>query len=270
MATDWVQDVFLPNTTPSDPSQRRLLVLDGHGSYTTTEFMWNCVINNVQLVYLPPHTSHVLEPLDLGVFSSLKSTYRKELSYRAQWGDKTIAGKRQFLELYYIAREKGLSVQNIKSGWQATGLWPISLRKPLLNRLLIPVKETDSQTANQDSQATNQLELTLSEKELAGLVMWLTPRKPNELRDQLISKVFSLQTLQLTIEKNKREFLEKQLEAARPRKKRKVQIDPNERFARIESIHRAQIEAGEMEEDCDKESDSELSTDEEDCIVVNC
>ncbi|KZL80478.1 transposase [Colletotrichum incanum] len=56
--------VFLPQTAPSQSGQVRLLILDGHGSHTTTEFMWQCYINNVHLLFLPPHTSHVLQPLD--------------------------------------------------------------------------------------------------------------------------------------------------------------------------------------------------------------
>ncbi len=42
--------------------------------------MWNCFNNNVYLVFLPAHTSHVLQPLDLSVFSPLKQAYRKYLN----------------------------------------------------------------------------------------------------------------------------------------------------------------------------------------------
>ncbi|KZL88191.1 transposase [Colletotrichum incanum] len=48
-AVTWLKRVFLPQTAPSQSSQARLLILDGHGSHTTTEFMWQCYINNVYL-----------------------------------------------------------------------------------------------------------------------------------------------------------------------------------------------------------------------------
>ena len=31
----WLEDVYLPQTTPEDPSDARLIILDGHGSHAT-------------------------------------------------------------------------------------------------------------------------------------------------------------------------------------------------------------------------------------------
>ena len=39
VALEWLIRVFIPRTQPSDPSQRQLLISDGHDSHTTTEFM---------------------------------------------------------------------------------------------------------------------------------------------------------------------------------------------------------------------------------------
>ena len=30
----WLEDIYLPQTTPTDPSDARLIILDGHGSHT--------------------------------------------------------------------------------------------------------------------------------------------------------------------------------------------------------------------------------------------
>ncbi|KAH9226091.1 hypothetical protein K456DRAFT_1154499 [Colletotrichum gloeosporioides 23] len=69
-AVEWLQRVFLPQTRPSQPDQARLLILDGHGSHTTMDFMWECYTNSVHLLFLPPHTSHVLQPLDQATLPS--------------------------------------------------------------------------------------------------------------------------------------------------------------------------------------------------------
>jgi hypothetical protein len=36
---EWLEDVFIPWTKLQDHSQRRLLILDGHDSHTTTDFI---------------------------------------------------------------------------------------------------------------------------------------------------------------------------------------------------------------------------------------
>ena len=58
------------------------------------------------------------------------------------------------------------------------------------------------------------------------------------------------------------------MEEARPRKRRRVKTSPNLKFADIEAIHRAQIEAGEIESDLDESNGSENPVDEADCIIV--
>lgn len=62
--------------------------------------------------------------------------------------------------------------------------------------------------------------------------------------------------------------LERQLESLRLSKRKKVELDPNKKFASIEDIHKAQIMAGVIKIDTDKKSEVKLTSDEEDCIVV--
>ncbi|KAH9231988.1 hypothetical protein K456DRAFT_1914359 [Colletotrichum gloeosporioides 23] len=137
-AVKWLQRVFLPQTRPSQPDQVRLLILDRHRSHTTTDFMWECYTNNIHLLFLPPHTSYILQPLNQSVFSPINAAYRKELSYLTQWNDSTIIGKRNFITCYQKARLAGLTESNIKSGWKYTGLWPVAAAKPLMSSLLLP------------------------------------------------------------------------------------------------------------------------------------
>lgn len=79
LALKWLKEVFLPLTAPEDPSQWRHLILDGHASHCSDEFMLACFDAKVWLNFLPPHTSQVLQPLDLGPFSVLKRAYRRLL-----------------------------------------------------------------------------------------------------------------------------------------------------------------------------------------------
>ena len=143
LALEWLQKVFLPQTAA--PGQRRLLILDGHRSHATTDFMWECYSHNVHLLYLPPHSSHITQPLDVAVFSALKAAYRRLLGNLALLCDATPIGKRGFLRCYCQARIEALIPRNILSGWRATGLWLVNVQKPLRNPLFL---NEDEPTAN--------------------------------------------------------------------------------------------------------------------------
>ena len=56
-------------------------------------------------LFLPARTSHILQPLDLGCFSSLKAAYRRLVSEYIARTDTTKVGKANFLEFYAKARE---------------------------------------------------------------------------------------------------------------------------------------------------------------------
>ena len=103
--------------------------------------MYECFKNNIYILYFPAHASHVLQPLDLSIFSPIKAAYRRYMGQLVRLTDSSPIGKRGFLICYIRARIEGLTIQNIKSGWRATGLWPISLRKPLLSPLLVDKKK---------------------------------------------------------------------------------------------------------------------------------
>lgn len=72
---NWLQQVFLPQTENDGGTQ--LLLCDNHGSHITVPFMFNCYTHGVQLLFMPSHSWHILQPLDVGVFLILKREYRK-------------------------------------------------------------------------------------------------------------------------------------------------------------------------------------------------
>ncbi|KEQ90523.1 hypothetical protein AUEXF2481DRAFT_55663, partial [Aureobasidium subglaciale EXF-2481] len=99
----WLQRIFHPKTQPNS-DKWRLLILDGHGSHTTIEFLWFCKQHKIFLLFLPAHSSHVLQPLDLGVFSPLKSRYRQQIADLAALDDASPIKKQRFVTCYHLAR----------------------------------------------------------------------------------------------------------------------------------------------------------------------
>jgi len=119
----WLTEVFEPNTLHRTVGSHRLLILDGHGSHVTPQFDLFCKEHLIITLCMPPHSSHLLQPLDVGCFSALKRSYGAEVSSLLRLGVNHV-DKADFLHLLRIARNKALSAQNIIQSFAATGLVP--------------------------------------------------------------------------------------------------------------------------------------------------
>jgi len=71
----WLRNVFDKHTRSRTVGRHRLLIIDGHGSHVTAEFHRFCADNAIILLCLPPYSSHLLQPLDVGCYSVLKRSY---------------------------------------------------------------------------------------------------------------------------------------------------------------------------------------------------
>ena len=128
-AIDWLTNIFLPETTCGD--RFRILVVDGHGSHATGEFMAICRANRVQLLFLPPHASHILQPLDLSCFAPIKARYRAAIANSSCFFGAGPVTKPRFISAYDKARQKSLTVSVITAGWRKSGMHPFNPNKPL-------------------------------------------------------------------------------------------------------------------------------------------
>ncbi|KAF2785425.1 DDE-domain-containing protein, partial [Melanomma pulvis-pyrius CBS 109.77] len=80
----------------------------------------------VELLFLPAHSSHVLQPLDLTGFSVVKSKYRHQIRKLSALDNAAPVKKKRFITCYDYAREEGLSERVIRAGWQAAGICPFN------------------------------------------------------------------------------------------------------------------------------------------------
>ena len=124
-AYEWLTTVFEPTTRPANSTLYRLLIMDGHGSHITANVIAYCMEHAIDLLILPPHTSHKLQPLDVSVFSPLKRALAAETDAAARLDSGRIQ-RVEWTSMYIRAREKALTLVNIVSGWKATGLEPLS------------------------------------------------------------------------------------------------------------------------------------------------
>jgi len=118
----WLQH-FIQHTEARTVGSHRLLIIDGHESHQSLAFQDLCGENRIIALCMPPHSSHILQPLDVGCFASLKQAYKKELRGLA---DSHIHhnGKKAFLASFGPVFDKAFSKDNILSSSRATGLVP--------------------------------------------------------------------------------------------------------------------------------------------------
>jgi hypothetical protein len=231
IAVEWLEKVFLPQTEPDDPSDGRLLIVDGHGSHTSDEFMSMCYLNNVYLLFFPAHTSHILQPLDLGCFSSLKTAYRRLVNEHTALADTTKIGKAQFLEFYAEARKIGLREQCVRSGWKATGLYPKSLAKPMGSRwVVVPKQPATPPSVTKD----------ISTPKRGGDVVQLFAEKNSSPASRryirLAARALDRVAIEVAMKDREIAALQEQLKQVNPPKRRKVVPDQNERFVNFAQI----------------------------------
>lgn len=74
---EWLHQYFDPDTRAKANEESRLLILDGHRSHVTDSFVIHYMDHRITLMRLPPHTSHILQPLDVGLFGPLKTALSK-------------------------------------------------------------------------------------------------------------------------------------------------------------------------------------------------
>ncbi|KIM43930.1 hypothetical protein M413DRAFT_68191, partial [Hebeloma cylindrosporum] len=69
LCSEWFTHSFIPQATARNSSKKPiLLVYDGHGSHDTLKIIDLAISHGIILFCLPPHTMHMLQPLDVGVF----------------------------------------------------------------------------------------------------------------------------------------------------------------------------------------------------------
>jgi hypothetical protein len=120
---DWLMNHFEPYTRARTVGKYRMLVLDGHSSHLTPQFDQFCSQHDIIPICMPPHSSHILQPLDVSCFAVVKRSYGRLVENQMRLGFNHI-DKTDFLASYPKARIETFKEVNIQNGFMATGLVP--------------------------------------------------------------------------------------------------------------------------------------------------
>ena len=119
---DWIKH-FDFHSAPRTKGKYRLLILDGHESHHSTEFELHCQQNNIITLCMPPHSSHLLQPLDVGCFGPLKQAYGRQVEDLMRMHINHIS-KLEFLCSFREAFFASMTEKNIQGGFAGSGLIP--------------------------------------------------------------------------------------------------------------------------------------------------
>jgi hypothetical protein len=100
-----------------------MLVLDGHESHESAEFQEYYKAHNIITLGLPPHSSHLTQPLDVGCFSVLKRAYGRQIETFIKAHINHIS-KVEFFLAFAAAYKESMTAQNAQAGFRGAGLVP--------------------------------------------------------------------------------------------------------------------------------------------------
>ena len=72
----------------------------------------------------PPHTTHILQPLDVGIFNHMKKYYNHVCIGVGQRNSRAVVTKSYFPSVWQQCVEKGCTKKIIKSAFQRSGIYP--------------------------------------------------------------------------------------------------------------------------------------------------
>jgi hypothetical protein len=123
---NWFKKSFIPAAKAEsarndvDPSIPILVLFDSHGSHVTVEMIDLAMENNIILLCLPPHTTH-LQPCDVGGFGPLKKHWIKRCEAILEQTGMSMSVKDVVRE-YLAARRAAFKSATIIQAWAKSGI----------------------------------------------------------------------------------------------------------------------------------------------------
>ena len=129
LVLEGVEKVFLPDVGVKCGAWTVLSIFDGHGSNITYELISRCLQSNVFLLCLPAHSTHLLQPLDVGLFSPYQHFWGRAVDDYVRLGQNIVGIKKAlFIPFLTKARNSTFTTQSITQCFLATGIHPLNPR----------------------------------------------------------------------------------------------------------------------------------------------
>ena len=105
--------------------------MDGYKSHLIWQFIHFAANKGIAFICFPPHTSHLFQPLDVGVFGSEGYWLSEELR-QFSLASANAPTDIEMLECITRARPRSFTERNIRSAWKKTRIWFHSLETAIM------------------------------------------------------------------------------------------------------------------------------------------
>ena len=103
-----------------------LLILDNHESHRCIEVLELATSKNVVILSVPPHTTHRLQPLDVGVYASLSTAFEMEVDSWQKAHPLRRISQADIGALFGQAFAKSCKPENAVAGFYKSGIYPFN------------------------------------------------------------------------------------------------------------------------------------------------
>ena len=121
---DYIINIFNVWLNLKEITKPIILFVDGHKTHLTLQISTFCEENGIILYLLPPNTTHILQPADVGPFRSLKAFWRQEVRQFQRENVNEVVRRQHVAPMLHNVLQK-VSPDSIKNGFKATGLCPL-------------------------------------------------------------------------------------------------------------------------------------------------
>jgi len=118
---NWFSNHFLVHAPPARPL---LLLLDGHSTHYNPQFIAKAAHEQVIVFCLPPNTTHLLQPLDKGLFGPLKTYWNEECHQYLRSHPGQVMNDYSFNTVFGRAWGRAMTIPNAAAAFRTTGVYP--------------------------------------------------------------------------------------------------------------------------------------------------
>lgn len=130
---EYITNIFEPYLTKQGIQRPVILFMDGHSSHLSLPLSTFCINHGIEMVALIPNATHLIQPMDVAVFHTLKTSWRQEVANFRINHDGLQVQKFDFPQVLKAALQH-VTPEIIINGFIACGLVPWNPKKVIVAR----------------------------------------------------------------------------------------------------------------------------------------